>query len=203
MSTLKTYRVKGMHCASCASIIERTVKKIDGVEEISVNSGTENAKISFDEDKTNPDHFNEKLNPLGYTLVVTDAHSNHESHHNMSASDMGMSEDEHKAHLGINQSKAEKLQEINDMKKGVFGALPAVIFSIFVMGWDIFSKYNLVPQMGNTSYEFIHHLLPILATFVFITIGKPYLLGVYRFFRYGKANMDTLIGLGKIGRAHV
>lgn len=196
MSTLKTYRVKGMHCASCASIIERTVKKIDGVEEISVNSGTENAKISFDEDKTNPDHFNEKLNPLGYTLVVTDAHSNHESPHNMSASDMGMSEDEHKAHLGLNQTKAEKLQEINDMKKGVFGALPAVIFSIFVMGWDIFSKYNLVPQMGNTSYQFIHHLLPIFATYIFVTIGKPYLLGVYRFFRYGKANMDTLIGLG-------
>lgn len=196
MSTLKTYQVKGMHCASCASIIERAVKKIDGVEEISVNSGTEKAKISFDEEKTNPDHFNEKLKPLGYTLVTSDTHGNHESHHNMSASDMGMSEDEHKAHLGLNQSKAEKLQEINDMKKGVFGALPAVIFSIFVMGWDIFSKYNLVPQMGNTSYQFIHHLLPIFATYVFITIGKPYLLGVYRFFRYGKANMDTLIGLG-------
>lgn len=196
MSTLKTYQIKGMHCASCASIIERTIKKIDGVEDISVNNGIEKAKISFDEEKTNPDHFNEKLKPLGYTLVVADTHGNHESHHNMQAGDMGMSEDEHKEHLGLNQSKAEKLQEINDMKKGVFGALPAVIFSIFVMGWDIFSKYNLVPQMGNVSYEFIHHLLPIFATFVFITIGKPYLLGVYRFFRYGKANMDTLIGLG-------
>lgn len=196
MSTLKTYQIKGMHCASCANIIERTVKKIDGVEDISVNNGTEKAKISFDEEKTSPDHFNEKLKPLGYTLVVPDAHGNHESHHTMSASDMGMSEDEHKAHLGINQSKAEKLKEIEDMRKGVFGALPAVIFSIFVMGWDIFSKYSLVPQMSNTSYEFIHHLLPIFATYIFITIGKPYLLGVYRFFRYGKANMDTLIGLG-------
>lgn len=196
MSILKTYRIKGMHCASCASIIERTVKKIDGVEDISVNSGTENAKISFDEEKTSSDNFNEKLKPLGYTLVVADGYSNHESHHNMSASDMGMSEDEHKAHLGLNQSKTEKLQEINDMKNGVFGALPAVVFSIFVMGWDIFSKYKLIPAMENTSYEFIHHLLPILATYIFITIGKPYLLGVYRFFRYGKANMDTLIGLG-------
>jgi Cu2+-exporting ATPase/Cu+-exporting ATPase len=196
MSTLKTYQIKGMHCASCANIIERTVKKIDGVEDISVNNGTEKAKISFDEEKTNPDHFNEKLKPLGYTLVTSDTHGNHESHHTMSASDMGMSEDEHRAHLGINQSKAEKLKEIEDMRKSVFGALPAVIFSIFVMGWDIFSKYNLVPQMGNTSYQFIHHLLPIFATYIFITIGKPYLLGVYRFFRYGKANMDTLIGLG-------
>jgi Cu2+-exporting ATPase/Cu+-exporting ATPase len=189
MSTSKTYRVKGMHCASCASIIERTVKKIDGVEDISVNSGTENAKISFDENKTNPHDFNKKLEPLGYTLAV-------EEMHGMSAHDMGMSEDEHKAHLGLNQSKAEKLKEIEDMKKGVFGALPVAVFSIVVMAWDIFAKYKLVPEMGNTSYEFIHHLLPIFATYIFITIGKPYLLGVYRFFRYGKANMDTLIGLG-------
>lgn len=191
MSTLKTYRVKGMHCASCASIIERTVKKIDGVEDISVNSGTENAKISYDEVKTNPQDFNKKLEPLGYTLAIEEMHNMP-----MSAHGMGMSEDEHKAHLGLNQSKAEKLKEIEDMKKSVFGALPVAIFSIFVMGWDIFSKYSLVPKMGNTSYEFIHHLLPIFATYIFVTIGKPYLLGVYRFFRYGKANMDTLIGLG-------
>ena len=41
------YQVKGMHCASCASIIEKTLKKIDGVESIEVNPGTEKAKISF------------------------------------------------------------------------------------------------------------------------------------------------------------
>ena len=52
MNISKTYKVRGMHCASCSSIIERTVKKIDGVEEILVNPGTENAKISFDENKT-------------------------------------------------------------------------------------------------------------------------------------------------------
>ena len=60
MST-QIYKIKGMHCASCASIIERTIKKIDGVKEIFVNNGTENAKISFDENKTNPDFFNKKL----------------------------------------------------------------------------------------------------------------------------------------------
>src|SRR3989344_6971904 len=35
-----------------------------------------------------------------------------------------------------------------------------------------------------------------MATYVLFVVGKPYLLGVYRFLRYGKANMDTLIGLG-------
>ncbi len=184
MSTTNTYKVKGMHCASCASIIERTVKKIDGVNDISVNNGTENAKISFDTEKTSPEIFNQKLEPLGYSLVL------------QTAEEMGMTANEHAEHLGLNQSKKEKLKEINDMKKRVFGALPIAGISIFIMAWEIFGKYNLVAPMSNTMYEFFHHLLPIFATYIFITIGKPYLLGVYRFFRYGKANMDTLIGLG-------
>ena len=65
-------RVKGMHCASCASIIERTVKKIDGVESIEVNPGTENAKISFDELKVNLEILNQKLEPLGYSLIFNE-----------------------------------------------------------------------------------------------------------------------------------
>ena len=55
------YRIKGMHCASCAGIIERTVKKVDGVENIQVNYGTETAKIAFDEAKTKPKDFDEDI----------------------------------------------------------------------------------------------------------------------------------------------
>src|SRR3990167_10950184 len=50
--------------------------------------------------------------------------------------------------------------------------------------------------MSTVVYEFVHHLLPIFATYVLFVVGKPYLLGFYRFLRYGKANMDTLIGIG-------
>ncbi len=185
------YKVKGMHCASCANIIERTIKKMEGVEDVAVNNGTENAKISFDKNKTNQEAFNKKLEPLGYTLTIPEIHNE-----SMSASSMEMSESEHSEHLGLNQSKKEKLKEIAGMKKGVLGALPVAIITIFIMSWEILGKYGLTPAMSETIFEFFHHLLPIFATFIFITIGKPYLLGVYRFFRYGKANMDTLIGLG-------
>ncbi len=173
------YKVKGMHCASCASIIERTVRKIEGVEDISVNNGTEKAKVTFDGGKTSHHALNEKLKPLGYTLESENV-------------------DEHAEHLGMNQSKQEKLKEVSLMRAGVFGALPLAGVSIFIMAWEILGKYDVVPAMSETIYEFFHHLLPIFATFIFVTIGKPYIIGVYRFFRYGKANMDTLIGLGTI-----
>jgi Cu2+-exporting ATPase/Cu+-exporting ATPase len=66
------------------------------------------------------------------------------------------------------------------------------------MAWDILSQYNLVPMMGEIIKVFFHHLLPIMATYTLFVVGEPYIIGFYRFLRFGKANMDTLIGMGTI-----
>lgn len=181
----QTYKVKGMHCASCSSVIEKTFKKVEGVQSAEVNYGTEKAKVSFDPSKTNPHDLSKHIEPLGYSLDVPPT-----------AEEMGMSADEHAAHLGLNQSKKEKLAEVADMRTKVISAIPIAIFAAFVMGWDILAEYGVVSEMGYVVKEFFHHLLPLLATYILFVVGKPYLLGFYRFLRYGKANMDTLIGIG-------
>ena len=183
----QTYKVKGMHCASCSSVIEKTFKKVEGVHSAEVNYGTEKAKVSFDPSKVNPHDLSKHIEPLGYSLDVP-----------ISAEEMGMSPDEHAAHLGTNQSKKEKLTEVADMRTKVLSAIPLAIFAAFVMGWDILAEYSIIPAMSYTLKEFFHHLLPIFATYILFVVGKPYLLGVYRFLRYGKANMDTLIGIGTV-----
>lgn len=182
--TNQSYKIKGMHCASCATIIEKTFKKTAGVHEASVNYGTETAKISFDQAVVTAPQLSQSIEPFGYSLVMP------------SAEDMGMSADQHAQHLGLTQSKKDKLAEILDMKHKVISVIPLAIISIFIMGWDIFAKYNIVPAANNVLEEFFHHLLPIMAAYTLFTVGKPYLLGFYRFLRYGKANMDTLIGIG-------
>lgn len=179
------YRIKGMHCASCASIIERTLKKTDGVTSIEVNYGTEKAKVAFDASKVTPQDLSKQIEPLGYSFEIPPT-----------AHEMGMSENEHAAHLGLDQTKKEKLAELADLKAKVYSALPLAIFSIVVMIWDILATFGLAEPMSENMSEFIHHLMPLMATYVLFVIGKPYLLGFYRFLRYGKANMDTLIGIG-------
>src|SRR3989344_3373022 len=195
-----TYRVKGMHCASCAGIIEKSLKKVDGVGDVQVNYGTETAKVTFDEAKTDYQHLSQKVEHLGYSLVAQRGepvgHAGTAAHAGMSAADMGMSESEHAAHLGLNQTKEEKLAELADMKWKVMSAIPLTVFSAFVLGWETLAQFNAAPAVPYFWEEFFHHLLPIVATDMLFGVGKPYLLGFYRFLRYGHANMDTLIGLG-------
>lgn len=181
------YKVKGMHCASCSSVLEKSFKKIDGVHSAEVNYGTEKAKISFDISKTNPDELSKHIEKLGYSLEIVPT-----------AEEMRMSPDQHAAHLGLNQSKKEKLAELAEMKIKVLTAIPIAVFAGLLMGWEILSKYEIVPMINPVFEEFFHHLLPVLATYILFVVGKTYLLGFYRFLRYGKANMDTLIGLGTI-----
>jgi len=173
-------------------MIERTFKKIEGVSNVEVNYGTERAKISFDSSKTNPQVLSKHIEPLGYSLVLPTG----DASKTPSAHEMGMSEEEHAAHLGLGQSKKEKLAEIHDMRSKVISAIPFTLISIFIMSWDILVQFKLVAPPGETLMEFFHHLLPVMATYILFIIGRPYLLGLYRFLRYGKANMDSLIGLG-------
>jgi len=180
----ETYKIKGMHCASCGAIIEKTFKKTEGVNSASANYGNEIVKISFDENKITPEDLSKKIEPLGYSLIIETAKS------------MGMSEDEHKAHIGIGQSKKDKLAEIRNMKIKVIFSIPLAVFSLFIMIWDVLMKYEIVSEPSFLIKKLFIYILPIMATYMLFVVGKPYLFGVYRFLRFGKANMDTLIGIG-------
>ena len=184
MEQSNTYKIKGMHCASCAGIIEKEFKKTQGVVSAQANYGTESVKVTYDETKTHPEALSKKIEHLGYSLILP------------TAEEMGMSPSEHAGHLGLNQSKKEKLAEVADMRIKVLASIPLAVISILIMGWDIAAQFNVIPAMSYVWSEFIHHLLPLMATYMLFVVGKPYLLGFYRFVRYGKANMDTLIGIG-------
>ncbi len=177
-----------MHCASCASIVEKSLKKVEGVHAVEVNIGTEKAKISFDESKTSAAQLSKIIEPLGYTLVLPEKE--------MSAAEMGMSEDEHKAHLRLNQSKAEKLAELARVETKIVIVMPMAVIAIGMMAWGISAEFGTVPAASPSLNTSFNYLLAVMATYALFFVGQPYLLGFYRFLRYGKANMDSLIGIG-------
>ncbi len=177
----RTYPIRGMHCASCAAVIEKTLEKAGGVREADVNYGTEKVAVTFDPAQTDPQELSARIEPLGYSLVIPETEA---------------SVTENSVSGGLERSKKEKLAELSDMRVKVLSAVPIAILAVFVMVWDVLARYSVVPAMGPVPEELFHHLLPVLATYMLFVVGMPYLLGVLRFVRSGKANMDTLIGIG-------
>ncbi|MFC4323575.1 heavy metal translocating P-type ATPase [Litchfieldia salsa] len=72
MGSLKetSLQITGMTCAACANRIEKGLKKIEGVEEASVNLALEKSMIKFDPEKTTVRAFEQKIESLGFGVVL-------------------------------------------------------------------------------------------------------------------------------------
>ncbi len=62
--------VTGMTCANCAMTIERTLRKVDGVERAEVNFASENVSIAYDPEKLKPAELVFRIEKAGYGVTT-------------------------------------------------------------------------------------------------------------------------------------
>ena len=72
MAETKTFSIKGMHCASCVRLLERSLAKVAGVSKATVNLATEKATVDYNPSKvTNNDLFT-AVSSVGYQAIMDD-----------------------------------------------------------------------------------------------------------------------------------
>ncbi len=64
-----TIKISGMGCASCALKIEKSLNELDGVENASVNLGTEEARVNYDSGKLKLSDLTNAVEDTGYDVV--------------------------------------------------------------------------------------------------------------------------------------
>ena len=95
----KTFPIKGMHCASCVLTIERSLKKVEGVNNATVNLATEKATVEYDPNKVTDEVLESAVANVGYKALIQEEIQ---------------SED---------QEKIRKLKELSTLKIKVIGSL--------------------------------------------------------------------------------
>lgn len=159
--------LSGMHCASCAGIIERSLKKVPGVSEANVNFAAEKAVINFDGSRARVADLIAAVKKVGYVAEEVDA-----------------SDTEHDARKREAEIKAY-------FKKFVISALLSLPM-LYFMFMDFFAwipgKALALPYIGIISL--------ILATPVQFIIGKGFYKGMWSALRMNTFNMDSLIAIG-------
>ena len=68
-----TIPVTGMTCANCVATVERNLKKVDGVERVSVNLSSERANIDIDPNVTELDAIVNRVKKTGYDVATGNA----------------------------------------------------------------------------------------------------------------------------------
>jgi len=99
MINKKTFSIKGMHCASCVTLLEDSLNKVDGVLKATVNLATEKATVLYDSQKVTDHHLASAVSNVGYQALISD-----EEKHNI-------------------DEQAEKKKELRDLKIKVIVSL--------------------------------------------------------------------------------
>jgi Cu+-exporting ATPase len=173
--TTQILKVKGMHCASCASIITKKLSSVPYINSVSVNYGNEKAKIDYDESRVSIDVMNKEISELGYSFVMGENQVNAEHNHT-----------------------APKENELDELKNKTEFIIPITLVVFVLMMWDILARTTTWMPNLPIPMALFNTISMVLATVALFWVGKPYLLGVTRFIKHRVANMDTLIGLGTL-----
>lgn len=62
----KTFPIKGMHCASCVRVIEKSLSEVQGVSSAVVNLATEKASIAYDPSRASAEDLTSAVANVGY-----------------------------------------------------------------------------------------------------------------------------------------
>ena len=170
-----------MHCASCASIIGRTLKKLSGVTQAEASFATEKVRIEFDAASQSVATFNAALDPLGYQLAPEPSQA---------AGVATVPTESLTAHHTESDTEAERMK--------TWFIVPVALFFFVLMLWDIAARWFFAVPNFPLSMEVFNVFSLGVATVTLFWVGQPFLKAVGRFVRYRVANMDTLIGIGTL-----
>ncbi|MCC6934238.1 MAG: cadmium-translocating P-type ATPase [Candidatus Yanofskybacteria bacterium] len=70
--TTKTFPIKGMHCASCVTLIEGALRDVHGVSTANVNLANERATVTYDPAQVTDEQLRSAVASVGYQALMSD-----------------------------------------------------------------------------------------------------------------------------------
>lgn len=62
-------RIGGMHCAMCAAAVEKSLRQVPGIGEVSVNLASEQATVAYDAGQAGPEEMRKAVEKAGYRYL--------------------------------------------------------------------------------------------------------------------------------------
>src|SRR5690625_999267 len=168
------YRIEGMTCANCAQTVEKTVQKLTGVEEASVNLATEQLTVSYKPNFLSLNEIETAVTNAGYTATLKDT-------------------------TAIESENAQRSERKNQERKRIKKRL--ILSALFAVPVFVLSMGHMVGMPVPTGIDPMLNPLNFALAQLLLTLPVLFVSGVYfekgfKTLFKGHPNMNSLIALG-------
>lgn len=177
------YSVMGMTCSACSARVEKSVRRLDGIENVTVNLLTNSMQVEYDENVLNSGTIIAAVTDSGYKAELYGAKADK---------------------VKTNTSVSDKAQsESRSMKKRLIWSFVFLIPMMYIsMHHMLYEWFGLpVPQIVKSAFHGTQNSVAFAFTQFLLLLPilylnqKYYKVGFKNLFR-GSPNMDSLIALG-------
>ena len=173
------FNVTGMTCAACQSRVDRTVRKLDGINDVTVNLLTGSMEVIYDENVLSSDAIAESVTAAGYGTKLATGKSDGES--------------------DVNELRQKSRQQVKNLKLRLIWSIiflaPMMYISMGAMG--------MYPLPGFLADIFSGHMnginlaiLELALVIPIIIINRVFFIRGFKSLFKGSPNMDSLIAVG-------
>ncbi len=167
----KSFKIEGMTCSACANRVERVTRKLDGVENATVNFATEKLTIKVNEDEISYGDIKAAVDKAGYKLIKEEVKD--------------------KENQGEEKSEASKL--LTRFISSLIFTVPLLIITMgHMVGMHLPSIID--PMTNPLNFALIQLILTLpvmIAGYKFYKVGLKNLVKL-------SPNMDSLISIGTL-----
>ena len=173
------YDVTGMTCSACSSRVDKAVRKLEGVNEVSVNLLTNSMEVSYDENVTSSDKIIESVVHEGYGATPQNTNGKSDDKKESLREKNKKTRDNIKLRLIISIIFASPLVYLAMGTHGMF-PMPGFLYDVFVVH----------------SMLLVNALTQMLLTLPIIYVNRSFFTKGFKTLFHGAPNMDTLVALG-------
>jgi len=158
--------VEGMTCAACVARVEKSLKKIGGVSNATVNLAAETVRLEYDVEQVSLESIAQSLHESGYDLIIKKEPDN------------------------VSERLLDREIDIRrDFFISLACSLPVLILSMGMM-WEPISNAISIP-MNLLNLGFC-----ILSLIVLLIPGQRFFVPAWKLALHGASDMNTLVSLG-------
>lgn len=167
----ETYKIEGMSCAACSASVERVCKKLDGMQNASVNLATGRLTVDYDDGKVTPAMIVQKVTNAGFGCSSLAAKNN------------------------VRAVKAQKEDGNDSINLVVSVALTCML--LYISMGSMLSHPAPLPEflnMHDNPYNFA--LAQLLLSVGIMFCGRRFYIRGFKALFHGSPDMDTLVAAG-------